>query len=289
LSGALDSFRPASAGAAAGSAGRSGARLAVGEGRLHVARDARAQGELLVAGHEAGEQLARIGLELELRAVDLLRLLARLQDRRERRGGVALLAQRSRGQDQHVGEQARDRVLAAHLVLAEARHEHVGQLGLRAPVRAARALAHAQGLVARHLVLGQLEAPGLEELVQVGVLLGREARHRVARVLRGARIGVALRVDQHDQRLPGQGPLVDQVLRRVAEAARVHDHQDVDLVELVGSGGQHLDVEEVAELVEEGPARLALLAEHRIAAAALQGERREGCRPSSCRGAPATR
>jgi hypothetical protein len=51
--------------------------------------------------------------------------------------------------------------------------------------------------------------PRLEERVEVRAALGHVARHRVARVgLAG--IDLALRVDEHEQRLAGERPLIDQ-------------------------------------------------------------------------------
>ena len=224
--------------------------LALGKRRDELAFEAAGDDEGLGAvGLVVDEQQARIGEEfdpvgrhghrvgagLDQRRQLVLRLLRQLE---EPGGGDVDALQLRRG---HVGRievalvEAEDRRMADRLAL---RRGHLQ-----------RVLAVEHDLL--HVVV---DAPGLEQLRQVGGAVGHHRRLRVVRI--GARI-VALgeRVDEDEQMAAAQNELVDRVLRIVGQVLRLHDNEDVDVLvdRLHRRGGERAHFEQLLELRLDRP------------------------------------
>ena len=111
----------------------------------------------------------------------------------------------------------------------------------------------------------------------------RHAGHR-ARLL----VEVGVGIDEGDELAAAQHELVERVLGRLADVARVDEQQDVDvLVDRLRRHGDRLHVEVALQLVGEHPG-LGALARHRVEALA-QHRQRAHQRRSSGRSAMATR
>ena len=171
---------------------------------------------------EPVEQRRRIGHHHEPLRAEQRRLIARPEQRLERRLTALVGRERASGHHVHDLQPARHDVVVGHAVVAQSEHGQVRHRWI--------ALAHRHGhrmrRIADDLLPVVIDAPGSEQRTEIGAAVGAKPAHRATLTL----VHLGHGIDEHEQLAAAQHELIDGVQRVVGRFFGCTTHQHVDVI-----------------------------------------------------------